>query len=414
MLKIENFFHEKLQRNIVMKKVAKRIYQSFCYVLSDKVRAWGNIERISPNDNFEYFFGYYDKIPWDITDRYILCLKVKNTYKHPASCEPAEIILIDTVNNSFETIADTRAWNVQMGCRLQWLGPDFESKIIYNDFREGKLCSVIIDLHTKKENEICLPIYDVARNGEIAFSLDFIRLNKLRTGYGYININNDKNYVTETCIYHIDLLKNTKKPILSYDYLKEFVPRKNMINATHKVNHIMINPDGGRIMFLHRWITKQGKKSRLITMDTEGNKLYNLLDDGMVSHCCWKNDNEILTYAYKEGIGKGYYLLQDESKKIERILISLISDGHPSFSTNGKKIVTDTYPDKERKSSIYVHENINGITEKIASVYSPFKYDNDVRCDLHPRWNNGSNMVCFDGVFEGKRALYKINIESKK
>ena len=84
----------------------------------------------------EYFFGYYDKSPWDVSDRYILCLRAKNTYSSVAPKEPAEIILFDTHdNNSYRVLGKTHTWNVQQGCMLQWLGPDYKERIIYNDFR---------------------------------------------------------------------------------------------------------------------------------------------------------------------------------------------------------------------------------------------------------------------------------------
>jgi len=44
----------------------------------------------------------------------------------------------------------------------------------------------------------------------------------------------------------------------------------------------------------------------------------------------------------------------------------------------------------------------------VARVFAPFKYDNDTRCDLHPRWSRDGKMVCFDSIFEGKRGLYAV------
>ena len=46
----------------------------------------------------------------------------------------------------------------------------------------------------------------------------------------------------------------------------------------------------------------------------------------------------------------------------------------------------------------------------IARVFAPFKYDNDTRCDLHPRWNRAGNKICFDSVFEGHRGLYTVEV----
>lgn len=53
---------------------------------------------------------------------------------------------------------------------------------------------------------------------------------------------------------------------------------------------------------------------------------------------------------------------------------------------------------------------INEDVKVIVKIFSPFKYDNDTRCDLHPRWNYASNKICFDSVFEVRRGLYYISI----
>src|SRR5699024_11659791 len=103
------------------------------------------------------FMDNYKKSHWDVTDRYMLCLREKNTYKCVAPNEPAEIILFDTKdNNSYQVLGETRAWNVQQGCMLQWLGPDYSEKIIYNDFRNGDYCSVILNIKTREETLISM------------------------------------------------------------------------------------------------------------------------------------------------------------------------------------------------------------------------------------------------------------------
>lgn len=87
----------------------------------------------------------------------------------------------------------------------------------------------------------------------------------------------------------------------------------------------------------------------------------------------------------------------------------LTSDGHPSYSPDGCKVVTDTYPNRSRVASVYYVEDNN--VKTLAKVFAPFRYDNDVRCDLHPRWNRKGNKICIDSVFEKKRNLYIINLE---
>lgn len=79
-----------------VKKYIKRGYQLTMYALSKKIKSEGDIERISPNEsNHEYFFGYYDKSPWDATGRYMLCMRTNDTWSDPDPLGEAEILLFD-------------------------------------------------------------------------------------------------------------------------------------------------------------------------------------------------------------------------------------------------------------------------------------------------------------------------------
>ena len=189
------------------------------YALSPKIKSEGDIIRISPLDGMEYFFGYYDKSPWDATDRYMLCIKAKDTYSEVAPKTEAEIVLFDTYNNSCRILGKTNSWNVQQGCILQWLGPDFSEKIIYNDFRDNHYCSVILNINTSVEKVLPLPVYSVSHDGRFALSLDFSRLHRLRKGYGYSNLpdtTKDEKCPDKVCIWYIDLWTGELKPLFKY------------------------------------------------------------------------------------------------------------------------------------------------------------------------------------------------------
>ena len=414
--KIEETINSFLRKYPRIKKIIKRIYQFFWYIISPKEKKFGDIKRVVPYDDYEYFFGYYDKSPWNADERYMLCLRAKCTFKDVSPKEEAEIVLIDTKNdNKIEIIGKTKTWNVQQGCMLQWLGPEYKEKIIYNDFRNEKYCSVIYNINTHEEKIIEEPVYSVANNGKIALTLNFSRLYDLRPGYGYYNIQDTGKGIAcpdEYCIKKINLENGEIKNILKYEDFAKFDETKNMKEAIHKVNHIMINSEGTRFMVLHRWFNGDKKTTRLVTANIDGSEMYNLLDEGMISHCCWKNNEEILAWAHKNNIGNRYYLLKDKSKDFKVMWEEeLLSDGHPTYSPNGKYIITDSYADRKRMCHIFLMNSSNMKVKELARVFEPFKYDNDTRCDLHPRWDRKSEKVCFDSVFEGKRALYYINID---
>ncbi|HAE60996.1 MAG TPA: hypothetical protein DCG38_01455 [Eubacteriaceae bacterium] len=409
---VEQKINSVLNKAPAIKKIVKKAYQVAMYAISPKLKSEGEIVKITPKDGMEYFFGYYDKSPWDISGRYMLCLRAKDTTKDVAPNEEAEIILIDTKdNNSYKVLGKTKTWNVQQGCMLQWLGPDYSERIIYNDFRDSKYCSVILNLKSNEELVLSKPVYSVSENGKFALTLDFSRLHRLRKGYGYSNLpdyTKNEKCPDEPCIWYLNLKNGDVKPLLRYTDFKNFENKASMNQAEHKVNHIMLNPSGDRFMVLHRWLDKKKKYTRLVTVNVDGSKAFNLSDDDMTSHCFWKNDKEILAYARKKEYGDGYYLMKDESCDYKKMLPQLVFDGHPSYSPNKKLIITDSYPNRSRVSSLYLIDKDE--IKTVAKVFAPFKYDNDLRCDLHPRWNRTGDKICFDSVFEGKRGLYIVEV----
>lgn len=404
-----------LEQFPVVKHTMKRVYQGISVATNrDKVRAEGEIVCVSPDDGYEYFYGYYDKSPWDATDRYMICLRVQQAYKSVAPKEPGTVCLIDTGDdNKLIEIANTHSWNVQQGCMAQWMGPDYRTRIIYNDFRNGKYCSVIYDVINRKEEQVLpLPVYDVSRDGSFALSLDFSRLHRMRPGYGYSNLPDRTKGVLcpdECCIWKVDITSGKVTELFKYTDFAAFEPDSTMAGAEHKVNHLMISPNGKRFMVLHRWFQKGRKHTRLVTVNVDRTKMYNLSDDVFVSHCFWKNDVEILSFLRKKETGDHYYLMKDRTQEYKLLWPELNTDGHCSYSPDGRFIITDTYPNRNRIASVYLCTEDDNRSRRIARVYSPFRYDNDCRCDLHPRWSRSGDKVCIDSVHDGKRGLYLIS-----
>lgn len=402
----------------VVKHALKRVFQLTMFALSrEKIKVEGDVRRVTPVDDFEYFYGYYDKSPWDASGRYMICIRVKQAYKSVAPKERGEVVLVDTKNeNIIIKVGKTDTWNVQQACMAQWLGPEFKSRLIYNDFRGGKYCSVIFNVEKmKEERELPMPVYDVSRNGKFALTLDFSRLHRLRPGYGYSNLKDETQgelCPDKTCIWRMELEDGKITPLLTYKDISMFEHTESMDGAEHKVNHLMISPNGERFMVLHRWFKNGLKTTRLVTCNTDGTDLYNLSDDGMASHSFWKNDKEILSFLRKKDTGDHYYLMKDKTQDYRLLWPELYFDGHCSYSPDRKYVITDCYPNSKRIAAVYLCSE-DGSVKRIARVFSAFRYDNDCRCDLHPRWRRDCKQICIDSVHEGKRALYVIPLEKE-
>lgn len=410
--KLEQKINSVLQRAPGLKRGVKRLYQRTMYLVSPKLKSQGTITRVTPVDGYEYFFGYYDKCPWDSSGRYLLCHRVRNAYEMADSDREAQLVLIDTRDGSVRPFATTHCWNVQQGCMLQWLD---EKNVIYNDFRDGAYRAVVQDVFGTAQRVLPMPVYSVSADGSFALTLDFSRLHRLRPGYGYCNLPEktaDEKCPDAPCVWRTEIGTGACRPLYKYTDFAALSPRPEMAGAEHKVNHLMIGPDGRRAMVLHRWFVGGRKYTRLVTLDCQGEGLYPLLDDDFVSHCCWKDESQILTFAEKKGQGRGYFLLRDGSDECTHLWKSLVGDGHPTYGPHGG-VVTDSYPDRRRVANIYLLDETKTEPAVIARVFAPFRYDEDVRCDLHPRWSRDGSKICFDSAFEGKRGLYTVDVDRR-
>lgn len=421
-MNLEKLISEQLRKYPSLRENIKLLYQFIFYSFSrfnslkNRGLLQNSIKRVTP-ENQEHYFGYYDKSPWNQNGDKLLTLKVPFSHKHPGNDNFAEIAYIDLENNNYNKIGETNTCNLQQGSMLQWLGPDFNDKIIYNDLSDNKYCSIIYNLKYDEKKVINKPVYSVDQSGAFALSLNYSRLHRLRPGYGYSNLDDKttgENHPKDDGIYCVDFENNNSKLIISLDQIVNINYNSTMENTEHRFNHLDISPHGKRFSFIHRWEHNNVTQSRFYTADMDGNNIYCLVDEEMVSHSCWKNNEELLVWARKNNKDR-YYLFKDRSAEFKIIGEGeLTSDGHPSYSPNKRYILTDTYPDRTRYRTLIIYDTKENKRYDIARLFAPFKYHGDVRCDLHPRWSRDGKDVCFDSVHEGKRQLYIIENVIKK
>lgn len=406
---IEKYFSSILEEFPRIKPRVKLMYQKMNHLIYKKSESFylGEdvcIKEFSRNQNKGSFWGYYDASP----------LRGENFMTHSFHKEirlktrlSSEINIL--VNN--KKISSTKAWNWQQGSRLFWVN---KNTILHNIYYKGQYKSILLCLDSKSSRIIDAPIYAYNKNSQAALALNFKRLSVLDPAYGYFAHSVDKKIEFDDSIdgiFKIDIEKNTKELIISIEALKEFHKKSNMKYARHAVNHIQIAPDANRFMFLHRWYLKNGqKKSRLLTANIDGSNLHILSDDDMVSHCNWKNNTEIIGWMNKKEMGNGYYLHQDQSEQYEQIGPGvLLEDGHPSYSHCGNYLLTDTYPDRSRMSHLLLYDLTSKKLTTLGSFYSPLDYNNENRCDLHPRFSEEQN-ITIDTVNNGLRRQVELDI----
>ena len=366
--------------------------------------------------NSQTFFGYYDITPFSKSSDLLLSMVGPRRNKQPRENEEILVGYFDRRGDGiFKPVDRTSTWCWQMGCRLQWFPEDENRLVIYNKMADTAYGCVVQDIKTKEIlMKLSRPIYQIDKDGKHALSLNFSRLHRLRPGYGYGTISDPsegKVCPDDDGVWLMNLVSGEEQLILSLKHLSEIHPSPTMEDAEHYVNHLAFNPSGSRFMFFHLWVSNGYRYNRLITCDTDGQNIYILTNEGLVSHYTWKSDTELLATMHHKSIGTRYYLFRDSSDVRTKIGDGLLTkDGHPSFSPDSSSILTDTYPDKYGEQRLLLYTPDQGLIE-LSRFFSPVRFRGEVRCDLHPRWDRSGQYVCVDSAHDGGRALYVIRLD---
>ncbi|MGF1479264.1 MAG: TolB family protein [Cyanophyceae cyanobacterium] len=355
----------------------------------------------------ELFFGYYDKSPWspDMTQAVF----------HRLQENQVEIKLYNCTQHSCQTIGVSSTWNYQQGSMTQWL-PGSERKIIFNDLVNGKLAASIVS-PGGGEATIPWPVQVIHPSGKEALAINYKRLDQV-SEYGYAvaaeNFRSDLP-TDQDGIWLINLETGQGKLLIDLATLMAHQPRPEMADSEHQINHLVYSPQGKRFIFMHRWTGPQGRFSRMYVANADGSDWRLLMDDRMVSHYSWRDEEHLLTWARIEAVGDRYYLINVVTGEWQIVgdgVLNSYGDGHPSYSPDRRWIVTDTYPNRARQRTLLLYEVATNRVTELGRFLAPWQFDGDKRCDLHPRWSPNGQMISIDSAHEGRRMTYMLDVSA--
>lgn len=405
------------------------------------------IRKVSPDDGWHYWFGYYDKCPWSPDGTRLLAHRARFCDRFPTPEDAAEVGCIEGWEGDaprFERIGETSAWNWQQGAMARWEG----ESVRYNG--DGRPL-----------------VYAVHFGTGAALTLGFGRLSRLRPEYGYPGLADehpDEPAPSDDGVYRVD--ESGKRLLISIDQLDRITAdgSDRAGGELHQhVNHLMFNPSGTRFCFMHRFVRTDGiLHSRLFTSDLEGKDI-RLLFEGLVSHYDWRDDETILAWAGKRsllgsanarksplqkvmtvarrGLKPVYYamgkprFLMNKIMKDSYLLIrdvdvrspdapqpepfakgELTTDGHCTFNRGGPEpgrwVLTDGYPDMKSRQPLFLWDCLENKGYEIGRYFTPGELDGDIRVDLHPRFNRDATLVCIDSAMDGRRGMYVVDVSA--
>lgn len=371
--------------------------------------------QITKDGKEHLFASYYGINSFSQSQRYVTVLQTDVKDRNPNEKDNATLGLVDLTTNEFIPVAKTSAWNFQQGCMAHWLGNSPDSLIIYNDLRDGKFVSVILNVHTKQEKKVIPhPVSAVSPNGKEAISMNFARVRIARPDYGYggegQNAKKDMLFPEDDGLFMVDLETGEAELIVSAAQVREMVPEVPEGGLDY-FNHVLFSRDGSKIFFLFRSTPNWATTS--FTVNRDGSNLKRSFPDGWGgSHFDWLNGDDLMITAKYKSKQYGHILFTAGESNYKRLGKGLLDyDGHGTFSPDGKWMITDTYPGEGMwEQKIYLMDMKTEAVMSLGRFHAPEEYKGWWRCDIHCRWSPNGNMVGFNSTHTGSRQVYVMNL----
>lgn len=390
-----------------------------------------------------HFVGFHDICPWSPAGDVLAVHRIPADYERtPRPDDVAEICLWSPGDGRVEPVGETRAWNLQQGSRLQWR-PGAARTLVWNVRRGDRFGAVLRDLAAGTERELPHPVHALHPAGRWSLAPGFARLNRHYESYGYAGGSGpglDQDMPETDGIWRLDLETGTAQLVVSVAQAATLGGLAVDPPVPHIVTHPCWSPSGSRFCFIHRYWTAAGEMlSRLMVADPDGGGL-RLVSDDRVSHFDWLDDDTLCVWA-RTGMKQlgtlrnrgllqnplvrplvkvakslrpdlkrrlnnaGYWKIDVLGRRPMELVGERIEDGHQMFSADRRWMLTDTYPDAERRQTLMLFDLRDGPIYDIARLPAPDHADHDHRCDLHPRWNRDSTLVCVDSDGRGVRQV---------
>lgn len=263
---------------------------------------------------YNYLFGFHDLVQTNAKGDMALALEVEDISHPPLpgeTCRAGIIDLFSTSNSSsqisnFRALHETHTWNYPQGARQQWIGDsDF---CVCNDREEdGRLvCRVSDAREGKVVDTLPFPVHCADAKTRRTFGINYDRVHACG-GYGYTPNGKMKcprrivDIPTEDGIFVGNLDDKTQRLLVSIAQVAACGEKSAVKTGyPHYLTHLMLNPSGTRLAFLHRYrVVDGGEPTRLMTVGTDGSGL-RCLAKGFLSHFTWTSDDTLFIWGREE------------------------------------------------------------------------------------------------------------------
>jgi len=379
----------------------------------------------------QHWFGYYDKLQFDPSNRFVLAGQVGFEHRTPLATDTIRVGMVDTHrNDTWVELGSSRAWGWQQGCMLQWR-PGTSSEVLWNDREGDRYVCRSLDVVSGRRRTLPMPIYTLSPDGRFALTANFSRIQAMRPGYGYVGLpdphgadpHGDNLAPKESGVFRMDLETGATTLVLPLAAIAR-IPFQGAVleNRWHYFNHLLIAPDSRRFIVLHRFrpLDKESGRptgryeTRMVTANVDGTDVFVLDPSGHTSHFIWRDAEHVCMWTRPAGKQAGFYVFRDRTRAVEIVGAGVMTqNGHNTYvpGTNNEWILNDTYPGKDRRQRPYLFHVPTARRVELGAFYSPRQYRGEWRCDTHPRSSADGRWVSIDSPHGGRgRQIHLIDV----
>lgn len=367
-----------------------------------------------------HWFGYYDKLQFDPSNRLVLGNQVSFEHRTPTADDRIRVGMVDLGDGDrWIELGKSDAWGWQQGCMLQWV-PGSKNEVLWNDREDGRHVARIKNVETGEVRTLPRAVYALSPDGKWAVTADFARIQALRPGYGYQGVadpHRAEKAPAKSGVWRMSLETGESDLIFSLAEAAA-IPfgGGSLAEQWNWFNHLLVAPGSKRFTFLHRWRAKgpddagfavnNGFVTRMFTMNLDGSDPFIVDPSGHTSHFIWRDASHITAWTRPEGRKDAFYLLEDKTGKFAVVGEGdMPVNGHNTYlaAGDGKEwILNDTYPSGVRRQQTpYLYHEPTRKRRDLGRFHSPKEYAGEWRCDTHPRSSNDGRLVTIDSPHGG-------------
>ena len=333
--------------------------------------------------------------------------------RHPGPEDAAEVGFVRAAEpGSWQRLGESRAWSWQQGPLAQWVagGP----RVVWNDREAGRIVARLHDVETGATRTLPGQVYAVTPDGATALSLDLMRLDRLRPGYGYPGGSGPgKRTPDDAGVRAIDLGTGESRMVLPLARAVAFLnggrgwrDRLRRLGMHYWFNHAKIAPGGRRFTVKLRWRKVGGPwtdaQGVSLTCGMDGTDLRLLAP--ATSHVIWLDDATL--YYWRQG---GLRLVRDDAaggEDLGPLAEGFVTDNVHArhLDAEGQRFVFDT-PYRETVELVEWDRG-TGAAEPIAHFAGHVPAKGPFRCDLHPVPSPHGRRIVVTSLQGGTRQMH--------